>query len=98
MTDNIFGPDRDDEPGITPQPGRIPPQLTNVMVESAGMVSRSLGVVPCVVLRFYDEEGGGYVCSIAVGDDLKKIISDMRTAGARAIVDVQVAKDQGVFG
>ena len=89
--DTIFGPGHDREPGITPVPGQLPPQVIEWMTESAAMHSRSRGWLPCVVVRIATMDGSGLVGSIECGPELDEIIEGMIIARDRARLDVEAA-------
>lgn len=93
----MFGPDRDGEPGITPVPGSMPPQITDWMTESAAIHSKSRGWLPAVVVRIATEDGAGLVGSIKVGPELLEIIEGMATAIVRGAEDVHQAIKDGTL-
>jgi hypothetical protein len=93
----IFGPDRDDAPGITPQVGKLPPQFTDMMVESAAIHSRSQGWLPCVVIRLATEDGAGLVGTVVVGRELAEFSHSLSMAAARAVEDVKVGLQDGTL-
>lgn len=94
-SERVFDGDRDDEPGLTPRPGKLPPQLVEVQVESAAMRSRSRGWLPAVVFRIATDDGAGLVGTIEVGDRLVEIHESIAVAMERAVEDVRAARKRG---
>lgn len=97
MNDNVFGPDRDESPGITPKPGQLPPQFTDFMVESCAMHSRSRGWLPAVTIRNATMDGSGIVGCMEVGPALFEIIESLQVAAVRARLDVDTGIADGVL-
>jgi hypothetical protein len=93
--DRIFGPDRDEAPGVTPQPGRLPAQFVEFMVESAAMHSKSRGWLPAVVVRSATDDGAGLVGSMEVDDRYWEWVESLITAGERAVEDVAAVLRDG---
>ena len=62
--------------------------LTDFMVESAAMHSKSCGWLPAVVFRVATEDGAGLVFTMEVGPQLMEILNNISTAGTRAYEDV----------
>jgi len=98
MTDDpIFGPDHDREPGITPVPGQLPPQIVECMVESAALHSRSRGWLPAVVIRIATADGAGLAGSIEAGPEILEIARHIVEAHERAQLDVRRAIADGTL-
>lgn len=97
MTDErIFGEDRNGEPGLTPMPEMaVPPQFIEIQAESAAAHSPTRSWVPMVTLRLATDDGSGLVGMIEVGDDLNKILNDIRTCAIRAVEDLNVSLERG---
>ena len=96
--ENVFGPDRDMPPGVYPVPGKLPPQATDFMIESAVMHSKSRGWLPAVVIRIATDDWAGLVCSMETGPHVEKIIADLRLAARRSRADLAVALRNGALG
>lgn len=95
--ERLFGPDRDERPGVTLVPQAVmPAQVVEFEVESSALRSRSRGLIPAVVFRIVTDDGAGLTCSIAVGDELVEIHENIATAMERAVEDVAVALRDGV--
>lgn len=92
--ENVFGPDRDGEPGIHPAPGVNPPQMTDIVFESSAMHSRSKCWLPFVVMRVMAEDGIGIAVSIPV-DVIAELITNLRDTGRRARQDISVGIQKG---
>lgn len=93
--DPMFGPSRRDPDGLTAVPGKIPAQVTEWMVESCAMHTRSTGWVPAVIVRFATDDGAGLVGTIPVGESLDEIIQTFREAAQAARRDVATALARG---
>lgn len=85
---NVFGPDRDDKPGITSKPGRPPAQITNFMAESGAIHSRSRGWLPAVTLMMATDDGKQMVGTIESGEELVEIACSIIMAYWRSQRDV----------
>lgn len=96
--ERIFGPDRDEEPGLTFQPEHeVPPQFIEITSESAAVHSESRGWIPVVVIRLATDDGAGLIGMIEVGEDLTTIIKGIHTAGQRALDDLAAGHKDGTF-
>lgn len=94
--ERIFGPDRNDPPGITPVPHRAtPPQLVEWSTESCAIHSKSQGWLPAVSIALATEDGAGITAMIPVGPDLDHIINGLREASRAARRDVAMAIRRG---
>lgn len=97
MTDNVFGPDRDGPPGITPVPGHaMPAQFTDFMVESMAIHSRSRGWLPGIVIRIATDDGAGIVGCMET-TKVDELVDSFLMAAERAIVDVRVGVADGTL-
>ena len=94
---NIFGEDRDDAPGITMVPGKMPPQITDAMSESSAIHSKSRGWIPAIILSFAAEDGTTFKGVIEVNDALADIVENIGICCLRAGEDVRIGIEKGIL-
>lgn len=74
----------------------LPPQITDISIESCAIHSQSQGWLPGMTFRILTTDPSvALVASIVVGPATDKIRNDIRVVANRANLDVQVAKDLG---
>lgn len=96
--ESLFGPDRENEPGLTSIPHAVvPPQVVEFAAESMGLHSRSQGWLPAVKIMIASDDGSGFTCCIEVGPELDKILNDLRLCAQAARRDVAVAIRKGMI-
>lgn len=93
MTDR----NRDEPPGIKLVRSAVTPaQITEHLVESMAMHSRSRGWLPAVRIEILTEDGAGLVGSMLV-DDVIEFVEILLTAAERAPLDLDAARRTGTL-
>jgi len=95
--DTIFGPNRDDRPGITMKPGIPPAQLTDFLAESGVLHSRSQGWLPAVTLMLATDDDKRLVAVVPTGPELLEIICSLCIAYWRSQEDLAAGIADGTL-